>query len=258
MDNTWLSDQQRNIAATLQAALLPPRLPQIPGIGIAVQYWAAGMASEVGGDFYDVFEIDECRWAIVIGDVCGTGPEAAAVTSIARHTIRAAAKHGATHHEVLEWLNDAIRASNRDLFCTALYSTLELLDDGTWRYTSIAGGHPLPVLVVADGTSRTLGEPGTLVGVLPHVAAEPSVTCLQSGDTVVLFTDGATDVRPPHHLDAEAFTALVAESATGVTAKDVIERLEARIHAVLPLPQRLDDIALVVIRVEGSPLPPPS
>ena len=91
LDNMWLTDQQRHIAATLQASLLPPALPDIPGADIAVRYWPAGAAVEVGGDFYDVFPLNDTRWAVVIGDVCGTGPDGAAVTGIARHTIRAAA-----------------------------------------------------------------------------------------------------------------------------------------------------------------------
>ena len=84
LDNMWLTDQQRHIAATLQTALLPPALPDIPGVDIAVRYWPAGAAVEVGGDFYDVFPLDDGhRWAVVIGDVCGTGPDGAAVTGIA-------------------------------------------------------------------------------------------------------------------------------------------------------------------------------
>ncbi len=102
----------------------------------------------------------------MIGDVCGTGPNAAAVTAIARHTIRAAATHGADHHEVLAWVNDALHAGNRDLFCTAIYSTLEHVDDETWRFISVAGGHPLPIVVSADGSTHTVGRPGTLLGVL--------------------------------------------------------------------------------------------
>ena len=108
LENTWLTDQQRAIAGTLQAALLPPRLPDIDGASVAVRYWAAGTVTDVGGDFYDIFELGDRRWAIVIGDVCGTGPNAAAVTAIVRHTIRAAATHGAGYHEVLSWVNDAL------------------------------------------------------------------------------------------------------------------------------------------------------
>lgn len=99
--------------------------------------------SAVGADFYDVFAIGERSWALVIGDVCGSGPDAAALTSIARHTVRAAARHGEGAADVMAWLNEAVGNSNRHLFCTACYATLTA-DDERWRLTSPAAGHPRP------------------------------------------------------------------------------------------------------------------
>ncbi|MDQ1426489.1 MAG: hypothetical protein QOD72_3987, partial [Acidimicrobiaceae bacterium] len=200
LHNAWLTEQQRTIADTLQAALLPPRLPVIDGVSVAVRYWPAGTVNDVGGDFYDVFRVDDGQWAVVIGDVCGTGADAAAVTAIARHTIRAAATHRASHHEVLDWTNDALHAGGRERFCTAIYSTLTPTAEASWLFTSIAAGHPLPVLVRADGTTITIGHPGTLLGVLPTVSATTGLVRLDIGDTLVLYTDGVTDARPPHHL----------------------------------------------------------
>ncbi len=165
---TWLMEQHREIASTLQAALLPPRLPEIDGISLAVRYWPAGAVTIVGGDFYDVFPLGDERWAIVIGDVCGSGPNAAAVTAIARHTMRAAAMHGAAGADALEWTNLALHAGNRDLFCTAVFSTVERTPGG-WRFTSTAAGHPLPLLVREDGEVSTVGELGSLLGVLPEL-----------------------------------------------------------------------------------------
>jgi PAS domain S-box-containing protein len=250
LENTWLTDQQRTIAGTLQAALLPPRLPDIDGASLAVRYWAAGTATEVGGDFYDVFKVDDRRWAIVIGDVCGTGPNAAAVTAIARHTIRAAATHGAHHHEVLSWVNDALHAGNRDLFCTATYSTLERVDDDTWRFISVAGGHPLPIVVAADGSATTVGRPGTLLGVLREIQTTAGEILLHPGDTLILHTDGVTDVRPPYELDPESVMSMAIEAAdVGRTADDIATRLGMAIHRVLPIPDRHDDVALVVVHI---------
>jgi len=250
LDNVWLTEQQRTIAATLQSALLPARLPSIPGADLAVRYWAAGTASEVGGDFYDVFELDPGRWALVIGDVCGTGPRAAAITAVARHTIRAAATHAAPHGEVLSWLNDAILDADGDLFCTALFSTLEPAPGGAWRYTSVAGGHPLPVLVRADGTVEEVGEPGTLLGSMRTTRSTTATAQLGSGDTVVLYTDGLTDVRPPHSLSPAELRALVGRAAcAGTTADQVAHALGEAIAAVLPIPERNDDLAVVVLRI---------
>ena len=97
-------------------------IPSIPGVDIAVRYWASGEGSEVGGDFYDVFSIDDEQWAAVVGDVCGKGPEAAAVTSVTRHSIRMSAWHGDRPVEVLDWLNRALLPLDPGTFCTAAYA----------------------------------------------------------------------------------------------------------------------------------------
>jgi hypothetical protein len=189
LTTTWLMEQHREIASTLQAALLPPRLPEIDGIGLAVRYWPAGAVTIVGGDFYDVFPLGGERWAIVIGDVCGSGPNAAAVTAIARHTMRAAAMHGAAGADALDWTNLALHAGNRDLFCTAVFSTVERTLGG-WRFTSTAAGHPLPLLARADGEVSTVGELGSLLGVLPELELGTASVELRPGDTLIFYTDG--------------------------------------------------------------------
>jgi len=258
LDGAWLRDQQRNIATVLQSALLPARLPELEGVSVAVRYWAAGAASEVGGDFYDVFRIPDSadgheRWAIVIGDVCGTGPEAAAVTALARHTIRAAARHGAGPVEVLEWLNEAVLGSDTDRFCTVLSCTLERLDARTWRFTSVAGGHPLPYLVRSGQEAVALGGAGTLIGVMPVLRLTPHVVDLEVGDTLVLNTDGITDVPDPYGIDEEAMARIVTDAAACPgAAEQVAEHLGREVQRVLPIPLRDDDIALVVVRITGD------
>ena len=259
LEATWLREQQRNVAVVLQSALLPSSLPEIDGLSLAVRYWAAGQVSDVGGDFYDVFPLrdpDDAvgdpprRYALVIGDVCGTGPEAAAVTALARHTIRAAATHGASHVEVLEWLNEAMIESDRDRFCTVLYSTVERLDDQRWLLTSVAGGHPLPFLVGSDGEARPIGHSGTLLGIMPKLRLTVQETELGVGDTLVMNTDGITDVPGPYAVDDAAMAKLVADAAdTTGPAESVAERLGEAVQSILPLQDRDDDIALVVLRV---------
>ena len=250
LDNAWLTEQQRKVSTTLQAALLPTSLPDIPGVSLAVRYWAAGPASDVGGDFYDVFPIGNDTWALVIGDVCGTGAEAAAVTAIARHTIRAAAIHGASHIQVMNWCNDAIIAARTGLFCTVLYSTLHKTRGGSWRYTSVAGGHPLPVLVDKGVWASMVGKPGTLIGVLQNIRVTVSETVLVNGSTLVLHTDGVNDVRPPYGLDDDELAELVVScSKIAGDADDVAERLGQAIERILPIPERDDDVAVVVLRV---------
>lgn len=258
LQSAWRAAHEREVSSTLQAALLPSHLPDIDGISLSVVY-RAGQSMEVGGDFYDVFRIAGNRIALAIGDVCGTGPDAAAVTAKARHTIRAAATHGAAPIEVLRWLNDAIIAGDRRRFCTALYATLEPLAGGRWRLTSVAGGHPLPLLYRAAGnTTSLIGTPGTLLGFFQEVQFTEMVTLLEPGDTLVLYTDGVTDVPPPFALDNDAVVALVQTAASGSTdATTVTSKLLGGIEAVLPISRRHDDMALLVVRIADSPTEDP-
>lgn len=254
LENRRLTEQQEIIATTLQASLLPDALPDIPGLDTAVRYWAAGEVSVVGGDFYDLFEVGN-HWAAVIGDVCGTGPIAASLTALARHTIRAAAWNGADPDDVLRQLNHAVRRSGRQTFCTALYCTLRRSGEG-FVFAVAAGGHPLPVVHRAPGESETIGEPGSLLGVLDQSHSTTVETELRPGDTVVLYTDGITDVRPPHALSAEDMEHLIARAAAeATTAEEVATNLGNRIDAHLPFTRRNDDIALLTLKVRASHTP---
>jgi serine phosphatase RsbU (regulator of sigma subunit) len=247
--NMRLSDEQRRIATALQASLLPAYLPAIPGIDVAVRYWAAGEGIEVGVDFYDLFEIDETRWAVVIGDVCGKGPHAAALTGMARHTIATAAWHGGDHATVLSALDRSMKTRGSRDFCTAVYGTLTPRGSG-FEFTFVCGGHPPPVVVRADGTFSFEGTYGDLIGLSGRFEVTPTTTTLGHGDVVVLYTDGITDVRPPHALSEQQLAGRAASaSADAATAEDIARRLEHDLEAVLPRQSREDDVALVVLRV---------
>ncbi|MEO6469570.1 MAG: SpoIIE family protein phosphatase [Acidimicrobiia bacterium] len=252
LENRRLAEHQRLIATTLQASLLPSSLPLISGVDLAVRYWAAGEGTEVGGDFYDVFEVGEGHWAVVIGDVCGTGPRAATLTGLARHTIRAAAWSGASGEAVLRQLNQAIWRSDRSTFCTAAYCELRHLADGVVLDVT-AGGHPLPILRRADGSNELLGTPGTLLGAFSESEATTCTTKLSRGDSVVLYTDGVTDLAPPHDLSPEGMREMaVAAAASGTSADAIAEALGDAIEAKLPLAERDDDIALLVLRIDSD------
>jgi PAS domain S-box-containing protein len=249
IDNMRLSDAQRAIASTLQASLLPDELPDIPGVDAAVRYWATGQGVEVGGDFYDVFPASDAEWAVVIGDVCGTGPIAAAVTGLARHTIASAAWHGDDEVTVLRNLNRALRARNTGPFCTVVYGTLRAEADAA-MFTFACAGHPLPVVTRADGSAAMQGEYGTLIGVLDDIDVTAAAVALRPGDAIVLYTDGVTDVAPPHGIDDHQLVELVLHAASRtVTAEELADALEAELMAILPLEQRHDDIALLVLRI---------
>ena len=250
LENLRLGEQQRRIAATLQQTLLPRVLPEIPGFEVAVRYWAAGEGTDVGGDFYDVFALDDGRWGVAIGDVCGTGPTAASVTGLARHTIRAAAWHDDGPAEVLARLNRALLASELDTFVTALHGEL---DPAAHRLRLAVAGHPLPVLVQTDGTGarvgRLVGRPGTLLGSYDDPRIHEVEVDVPVGSVLVLYTDGVTDVAPPFGLDEAALVDLVSEAAApGRCADEVADRIDAAIAGIRRIESRADDIALLVVR----------
>jgi len=247
IENLRLQEGQREIAHTLQQSLLPTTLPVIPGVDTAVRYWPNGEATEVGGDFYDMFTVDDHgRVAVVLGDVCGTGPAAAALTGLARHTVRDSAWHGDDHHDVLDSLNRAVRRSGNETFLTCVYATVESTGE-TIDVTLACGGHPLPVLVSRNETT-TIGTPGTLLGVFDHVTVHTATVSLTPGDVLVFHTDGATDAPSPHALSEAQWTELVSDAARERgTADDIANRISTAIEAILPFASRDDDIALLVL-----------
>lgn len=249
IENRRLAEQQHVIATTLQQSLLPDRLPDIPGIDAAVRYWAVGEGTEVGGDFYDLFPTSEEAWGAVVGDVCGTGPTAAAVTSMARHSIRQSAWRGDDPGAIFGWLNRAMHEAGTDGFLTAAYLGVRRSEVG-FSVEVASAGHPLPILVRADGEACFVGEPGTLVGVFEKVRINPVLLDLSPGDTLVLYTDGVSDVAPPHDLTESEVLDLVAASARGAAgAQDTADHIHRALAEILPLEQREDDIALLVLRV---------
>jgi sigma-B regulation protein RsbU (phosphoserine phosphatase) len=246
LNSRWVTDQHRHISVSLQRAFLPPTLREIPGLEIAAAYWPAGVASHVGGDFYDVFAIGEGEWAVLIGDACGTGPDAAATAAIARHTARAAARHGVDHVEVLEWVNQAVKHSDRNLFCTACYLTVRTGDDGTAAVTSVSAGHPLPI-VLRERSAETVGAPGTLLGVFDDPRFVVSETTLVPGDTVLLYTDGITDLPPPAGRTAEDLEAFL-DGLPRTEAAAVIAHLRSDLDRRTSIHHRADDAAVLVLR----------
>ncbi|WP_411103299.1 PP2C family protein-serine/threonine phosphatase [Streptomyces sp. cmx-4-9] len=185
--------------AVLQASLLPDTLPDIPGLETAAHYRTAS-PDHLGGDFYDVFPVDAERFAFFLGDVCGKGPQAAAVTSLTRYTLRVAALHDPDPVSALSTLNQVLheRYSTGDpRYCTAVFGTLEP-DPATGRTTVrlASGGHPPALVLRAEGTASYLPTPGgLLVGILPDAPFTAAATVLAPGDTLLLYTDGLTEAR---------------------------------------------------------------
>jgi len=250
VDNARLFSERAYIARTLQQSLLPVELPHIPGIETAARFRPTGQGSEVGGDFYDLFATGSRGWTIVMGDVCGKGPDAAAVTALARYTLRAAGMHERVPSRSLELLNEALLRQRTDRrFCTVAYAFLEAGEDGT-RLGFASGGHPLPLLLRRDGTVEPVGEPGTLLGVVPDPRFTDHSVTLEPGDTVVFYTDGVIEGRGASAVLDEQRLAELLESSAGTGADAIAGVVEdAAVAAQGGSPQ--DDIAVLVLRVAG-------
>ncbi|HET8822093.1 MAG TPA: SpoIIE family protein phosphatase [Thermoleophilaceae bacterium] len=249
IDNARLYTERSYIARTLQQSLLPVELPDIPGVEVAARFRPTGEGNEVGGDFYDVFETGNRGWAVVMGDVCGKGPDAAAVTALARYTLRAAAMRENLPSRSLATLNEALLRQRDDRrFCTVAYAYIEMLDSGA-RAGISTGGHPLPILLRADGSVQTVGKPGTLLGVVPDPSLEDEAVTLHPGDSLVFYTDGVIENRLGSDgvLDERRLAELVA-TCSGGGADAIASRIEEA--AVLSQGGRpKDDIAVLVLRV---------
>jgi integral membrane sensor domain MASE1 len=238
------------IARTLQAGLQPSALPKIADVETAARFRPAERGLEVGGDFYEVFETGGGSWAIVVGDVCGKGPEAAAVTALARYTLRALASVEQRPSRILRLLNDALLAEHPAAeFCTAAYARIDYEDDGA-RLTVCSAGHPLPLLLRADGAVEPVGRPGLLLGVETDPVLTDHTVEIGPGDALVLYTDGLTDAYAPYStLDADDVAATLAACA-GRSAAAIADRIE-RTALDDDTRQPRDDIALVVARLDG-------
>ncbi len=231
----------------MQRSLLPRALAQVPGIEVAASFHPGTRGLEVGGDFYDIFPLQENSWGVVIGDVCGHGAEAAAATAIARHTTRAVALREVSAGRVLAAVHDALYRSELDRFCTAIYGRLELTEAGA-RLRFANGGHPAPLILRADGSLERRTAHGPLLGVLPTMPAYPILEIeLEVGDAVVMYTDGLTERNPL--LPSEERLRAVLTDLVGLPAEEAIKRLEKSSIASERSPAS-DDIALLILRVE--------
>jgi serine phosphatase RsbU (regulator of sigma subunit)/anti-sigma regulatory factor (Ser/Thr protein kinase) len=248
LDNARLYGQRGHVAQTLQASLLPARIPEVPGFEVAARFHA-GDDIEVGGDFFDVFEADD-GWAAVIGDVSGKGAAAAAVTALLRYTARAVADRDARPSAVLRALNAAVlRQDLDDRFCTAAYAQLQPSRDGATVQVSSAG-HPLPLLVRSDGRVAPVGEHGMLLGVAPDPPLADRQVDLEPGDKLVFFTDGVVEARVQEGiLGVDGLIAVLGSCGD----EDTVRTGEAIYRAAVEgrsAPD--DDIAVLVLRAVGG------
>lgn len=232
------------IAHTLQSALLPPRLPSVPQLETAAWHRPGASSQEIGGDFYDLFQSGPSEWDGVIGDVCGKGPEAASLTGLARHTLRAACEHSRLPSDALRRLNQAvIEQGGEPQFLTASYARLARSSAGH-LLTIANAGHPPPLVLRSDGEVENAGEAGMLLGVFGEPILRDREMTLAPGDAIVFFTDGLVEIAEKD--DGFAWLREVLRSCTGDSADSIADRV--RQNAASRAARLDDDQAVLVLR----------
>lgn len=231
---------------TLQASLLPPALPRVPGCEVAARFDPAGAGELVGGDFYDVFRVGHDQWAAIVGDVCGKGAQAAALTGMARWTLRSLASEAVGPADALTFLNRAMRRlSLNGRFITVSYVLVAVADEEVHLEVA-CGGHPPPILVPAHRDPSPVPAAGPLLGIWDDVRFNTRAVTLGPGDAIVLYTDGVTDTGPGRYRNpTEAFRG----AGAGRDADQLAATLQAFSRAERS-PQR-DDVAILALRFCG-------
>ncbi|MEU6281374.1 SpoIIE family protein phosphatase [Streptomyces sp. NPDC047028] len=231
-------DRLEVLAATLQRTLLPPVLDDVPGLDVAAHYHIASI-DEVGGDFYDLFPLADGTWGLFLGDVCGKGAAAAALTSLTRYTLRAAAVYDPDPAAVLSNLNTVLNHEydgTDPRFCTVIFGLLTPGgDEGGFRITLASGGHPPAVLMRADGSADYLPTPGgQLLGVLPDAHIALTTVRLGPGDTLLLYTDGLTEAHTDQSGERYGDESLLdfARSLSPTSASDTVQALSDLLDAL--------------------------
>jgi phosphoserine phosphatase RsbU/P len=250
VDNARLYEERAAIAKALQGSLLPTALPTAAHVEFGSRYAAAGKGNEVGGDFYDVFAVPGGLWAVVIGDVCGKGAEAAAITGLARNVLRLLGQDGTPTPAVLRRLNAAILdLGDRGRLCTALMATVRAAPSGLVVRLSTAG-HPPPVLVTADGRAAFVGTSGSLLGVFEDIDVPDDELVLTPGSTLVFYTDGVTERRDGDRMFGDDRLLAACASAAGSSADTFAGLLEQAVRHFGDQAAR-DDLAILVVRASS-------
>jgi PAS domain S-box-containing protein len=253
VENARLYTERSLIATTLQRSLLPPELPSVPGFRLAGFYQAAGAHNDVGGDFYDAYQV-RGGWMVLVGDVAGRGADAAALTSLSRYTLRTAGKLLGDPVAMLEQLNAALRErpglSMVSVCCALLRETdgegdSSAAPDGGARAAAelVLAGHP-PAFHVRAGTPKPVGEFAPFLGAYEDGGWTPVTLELEPGDLLVLYTDGVTDTVGEHDRFGEDRLASVLHGAAG--AADAVARIDAAVRSFARGPQ-VDDIAVIAV-----------
>lgn len=256
IDNALAHNERAQVAQDLQRALLPQALPVTPGLEFGAEYVPASTGAEVGGDFYDVVHIRRNRWLVSIGDVCGKGAAAAAVTGVVRDVVRALVGDNRSLPRTLRALNRTLlRQQTGDKHCTlavALVSRREQPgpEGAMERVLDVRlclAGHDRPVLLHADGTAEPVGEWGTAVGLCDEIEVNEVGVTLRPGDSLVFFTDGVTERRQGSQMFGSSRLRRELRPLAGHSAPAIAARVREAVLGYSAQPPR-DDIAVLVLR----------
>lgn len=242
IENAERYEQERHIAETLQHSLLPAALPRIFGLDLAASYQPGSRGTEVGGDWYDVFTLDDHRLVLAVGDVVGRGLRAAAIMGQLRTAIRAYAIHGLEPADLMGSLDRLVQDMSESLMATAVYAVLDL---ATQRLELISAGHPPPLLVLPGGPPRYLDlDPNLPLGVLPDRPYVSSVFDLCPGSLLLLYTDGLVEERSRSLDEGLDRLAQVIDPT-----EPSLDRLCDHLICAMAAAEKADDIALLAARL---------
>lgn len=238
------------VAETLQASLLPGRLPRVPGLEFAAAYIGATQSQEISGDFYDVFKTPD-GWALAVGDVCGKGQDAAAVTGAARHAIRALAHVKTSPADVLSAANEVLRAEDYgERFVTAKLAFLRQSGRGA-KVRLGSAGHPGPAIVRADGRVEIVEAGGLPLGLFDEAHEDDLDLDLAAGDLLFFYTDGVTEARSA---DQEFFEDRLADSLAAGAGRSATDTVRAVQELVTEFSQGelRDDVTILAVKVGST------
>jgi phosphoserine phosphatase RsbU/P len=246
------------LARILQESLLPPDLPTIEGLDVAAFFHPAGDGSQIGGDFYDLFQLSEHEWFAAVGDVCGKGAAAARLTALARYTLRAAATRSADLGRNLDELNAALlrqadEGSEGELRRFVTLAGLRVRPGAGGVAVQVGvGGHPRPLLVRRSGELVEVAASGRLLGMFDEIRLRLGTVALAPGDALVTFTDGVTEARRGQELFGESRLADLVRSLAGRSAAEMVDAIGESVLS-FQLDRVRDDVAVLVLTAPGGP-----
>jgi phosphoserine phosphatase RsbU/P len=245
-----LYGKQRAALEGLETTLHPAELPTVPGARLAAHYRPAAGALRVGGDFYDVHPRSDGTLLFLLGDVCGNGPEAAALTGSIRHALSALHLVEREPHKLLDLVNQTLLATGRSRFASLVVGSMTSRGANNMRLALGSGGHPCPLVLRRNGTVEEIVVPGMLVGVTANARFGQETIELNSGDLCLLYTDGITEARGGPSGDemfGEKRLHDLLAGCAGVPLETILAKINAAVGEWLGGNDH-DDIALLAIQ----------